>query len=52
MNVLLHFVAIGIAVTFVADVCAQGFPSKPVRMLVGSNAGSGGDVLVRILAGP
>jgi tripartite-type tricarboxylate transporter receptor subunit TctC len=30
-------------------VCAQEFPSKPVRLIVGAAAGSSGDVLARIL---
>ena len=32
-----------------AQVCAQGYPSKVVRMVVPSTAGSGGDVIVRII---
>lgn len=52
MNVLLHSVAIAVSVASVADVCAQGFPSKPVRVLIGSNVGSGSDAPMRIVAGP
>lgn len=52
MNVLLRSVAIAVSVASVADVCAQGFPSKSVRMLVGSNVGSAGDAPMRIVAGP
>jgi tripartite-type tricarboxylate transporter receptor subunit TctC len=52
MKALLHSVAIAVSLAAVADVCAQGFPTKPVRMLVGSNVGSAGDAPMRILAGP
>ena len=52
MNVLLHSVVATVSVALVANVCAQGFPTKPVRMLVGSNVGSAGDAPIRIVAGP
>ena len=34
------------------EVRAQTFPSKPVRMIVGSSAGSGPDATIRAVAGP
>jgi tripartite-type tricarboxylate transporter receptor subunit TctC len=52
MKALFHSVAIAVMVTSIADVRAQGFPNKSVRMLVGSNVGSAGDAPVRIIAGP
>jgi tripartite-type tricarboxylate transporter receptor subunit TctC len=52
MKALLHAVVVAVSVASVADVCAQGFPSKPVRIIVGSNVGSGSDAPMRIVAGP
>jgi tripartite-type tricarboxylate transporter receptor subunit TctC len=52
MKFLVHSVAIAISLASFAGVCAQGFPSKSVRMLVGSNVGSAGDAPMRIVAGP
>lgn len=52
MNVLLHSVVAAVSVASISGVCAQGFPTKSVRMLVGSNVGSAGDAPMRIVAGP
>jgi len=35
----------------VSDSSAQGYPVKPVRIVVGTSAGGGGDVIARVVAG-
>lgn len=35
----------------VADGSAQGYPSRPIRIVVGTSAGGGGDVIARVVAG-
>jgi len=35
----------------VSDSSAQGYPVKPIRMVVGTSAGGGGDVIARVVAG-
>src|SRR5690606_18679441 len=35
---------------FAAAASAQSFPSKPVRIMVGANAGGGTDIIARMLA--
>jgi tripartite-type tricarboxylate transporter receptor subunit TctC len=52
MKALLHAVVVAVSVASVADVCAQGFPSKAVRVLVGTSVGSASDAPMRIVAGP
>lgn len=52
MKVLLRSVAVAVSVASTVDVYAQGFPSKPLRVLVGSSVGSAGDAPIRIVAGP
>ncbi|HEX9396423.1 MAG TPA: tripartite tricarboxylate transporter substrate binding protein [Burkholderiales bacterium] len=39
-----------LALAFIPQVSAQTFPSKPVRILVGSAAGGGTDIISRLLA--
>ncbi len=52
MNVLMRSVAIAVSVAAIGEVYAQGFPSKPVRVLVGTTVGSASDAPMRIVAGP
>jgi tripartite-type tricarboxylate transporter receptor subunit TctC len=52
MKALLHTVVVAVSVASVAEVYAQGFPSKPVRVVVTANVGSAGDAPTRIVAGP
>jgi tripartite-type tricarboxylate transporter receptor subunit TctC len=35
----------------VTDGSAQGYPTRPIRIVVGTSAGGGGDVIARIVAG-
>ncbi len=45
----MRFIVI-LAMAFIPQVSAQTFPSKPVRILVGSAAGGGTDIISRLLA--
>lgn len=52
MKVFFFFVAVVLSLALPGEVRAQTYPSKPVRMLVGSNVGSGPDATIRAVAGP
>lgn len=52
MKALLHAAFAAVSVASVADVCAQGFPSKSVRLIAAANVGSAGDAPARIVTGP
>jgi tripartite-type tricarboxylate transporter receptor subunit TctC len=43
-------IAAALALSVAASAFAQGFPSKPVRIMVGSAAGGGTDIISRLLA--
>ena len=45
----LCFVLSILSACFASDVCAQGYPSKPVKMIVGFSPGGGTDILARIV---
>jgi tripartite-type tricarboxylate transporter receptor subunit TctC len=45
----LHYTAVLIA-TVAADIYAQPFPTRPIRLIVGSSAGGGGDGVARVMA--
>ena len=51
-NTLLRPALWALAATFTGLAGAQTFPSKPLRMIVGSPAGGGGDTTARIVTAP
>ena len=44
--------ALVLAVSSMAFVFAQSYPSKPIRLIVGSSAGGGGDMIARTVSAP
>ena len=42
--------ATGIAIAGAADAADAGYPNKPVKIMVGANAGGGTDIIARMLA--
>lgn len=52
MKSLVVTVAVALSLASLGEARAQAYPSKSVRMLVGSTVGSGADAPMRIVAGP
>ena len=52
IQLLLATAAVSLAATFAVafDAAAQGYPAKPVRIMVGASPGGGTDVIARMLA--
>jgi tripartite-type tricarboxylate transporter receptor subunit TctC len=44
------WIALCAAAAFAAPVCAQDYPNKPIRIVVGYSAGGGNDIIVRVMA--
>src|SRR4051812_47760010 len=40
------------ALASVSTVWSQSYPTKPIRIIVGSSAGGGGDTMARLVAAP
>jgi tripartite-type tricarboxylate transporter receptor subunit TctC len=47
---LLRFVSAAVLLLISAAICAQTYPTRPVRILVGSTAGGGTDIIARLIA--
>jgi len=52
MKISIFFAAVTLSLAALGEVRAQAYPTKPVRMVVGSNVGSGPDATIRAVAGP
>jgi tripartite-type tricarboxylate transporter receptor subunit TctC len=52
MNVIAFTIAVVLSLAALGEAGAQAFPSKPVRLIVGSSVGSGPDATIRGIAGP
>jgi len=52
MKILFLVAAVMLFLASLGEVRAQAYPTKPVRMVVGSNVGSGPDATIRAVAGP
>jgi tripartite-type tricarboxylate transporter receptor subunit TctC len=52
VKIIAYTIAVASSVACFAEAGAQAFPNKPVRVVVGSSAGSGPDATIRGMAGP
>lgn len=52
MKAIVFTVAAVVSMVSLAEAQAQPYPARPVRLIVGSNVGSGPDSNIRIVAGP